>query len=158
MKSLWRIAAETRDYSAADLSGAGAALNPGRWNKAGEAVVYAATSLSLAVLETATNLNPLLVPLNRFVVRISVPRLVWVGRHQLASRKIAAAWRAVPAGSASVELGSSWYRSDQSALLLVPSVIVEEEFNVLINPRHRDSAGITATVVRQFEYNRLFRR
>ena len=50
---LWRIAAETRQYAADDLSGAGAARHPGRWNDVGEPVLYTAPSISLAVLETA---------------------------------------------------------------------------------------------------------
>jgi RES domain-containing protein len=54
---LWRIAAETRDHPADDLSGAGAAVRPGRWNEEGQHVVYAAPTLALAVLETAAHLE-----------------------------------------------------------------------------------------------------
>jgi RES domain-containing protein len=44
-------------------------------------------------------------------------------------------------------------RSGSSALLVVPSVIVPEEFNVLINPQHPDSARITAAKVRKWLYD-----
>ena len=50
---LWRIATETREYRAIDLSGAGAARDPGRWNAAREPVVYCAPTIAIAVLETA---------------------------------------------------------------------------------------------------------
>ncbi|WP_373924971.1 RES family NAD+ phosphorylase [Duganella vulcania] len=38
-------------------------------------------------------------------------------------------------------------------MLLVPSVIVPEEYNVLINPLHPDTSRITAQVLRQFIYD-----
>ena len=47
---LWRIAAETRKYSAHDLTGGGAAAHPGRWNDDKQPVVYAAPTIAIAVL------------------------------------------------------------------------------------------------------------
>jgi len=155
--SLWRIAMETRQYKADDLSGAGAAKHPGRWNQDGDAVVYAAQSRAMAVLETAAHLDDSGLPLNQFLVRIDVPKATWAKRQHLDPAKIDPAWRAIPAGRASARLGHDWYSAGKSALLLVPSVIIEEESNVLMNPKHSDAAGITASIVRLFEYNRLFR-
>ena len=62
-------------------------------------------------------------------------------------------WDAEPAGRASIQFGTDWVRSGTSALLMVPSVIVPEEVNVLVNPRHPDSAGITAKKVRRWLYD-----
>jgi RES domain-containing protein len=67
------------------------------------------------------------------------------------------AWSAIPAGGASVKIGSAWLTSLRSPILLVPSVIVPEEFAALINPLHPKAATITAKVTRLFEYNKLFR-
>ena len=67
------------------------------------------------------------------------------------------AWSAIPAGGASVKVGSAWLTSLRTPILLVPSVIVPEEFAALINPLHPMSAKITAKVIRPFEYNKLFR-
>ena len=156
--TLWRIAAETREYKANDLSGRGAAKYPGRWNARGEHVVYAATSLSLAVLETAAHIDDSGLPLNRFVVRLTVPIATWNARQELKWSVIDPAWCAIPAGRASVDLGSAWYKSAKSALLLVPSVVVREENAVLINATHPDAKGIKAKTVRRFEYNGLFRK
>jgi RES domain-containing protein len=50
-------------------------------------------------------------------------------------------------------LGNSWAQSGASAILRVPSVIVPEEENILINPAHPDAAGITATKVRRWLYD-----
>ena len=62
-------------------------------------------------------------------------------------------WDAEPAGRTSIELGTNWLRSVTSALLVIPSVIVPEEFNVLINPQHSGSARITAAKVRKWLYD-----
>ncbi len=154
---LWRIAAETRTYQANDLSGTGAAIHPGRWNAAGEHVVYAAPTLALAVLETAAHVDDGGLPLNRFVVELTVPPAVWKARRRLKLAELDPAWCAIPAGRASEDAGSAWFRSAASALLLVPSVIVPEEFPVLINATHPDAARIGARTIRRFEFNRLFR-
>lgn len=154
---LWRIATETRAYAADDLSGAGAAKYPGRWNASDECVLYATQTLSLAVLETAAHLDALGLPLNKFVVQLSVASTVWRRRMQLRADELNPAWSAVPAGKASADVGSAWYQSGESALLLAPSVIVPEENVVLINTAHRDAASLTAKIVRVFDYNRLFR-
>ena len=54
---LWRVAAETREYEATDITGAGAAKHPGRWNDYKEAVVYCAPTAAMAVLETAAHVD-----------------------------------------------------------------------------------------------------
>ncbi len=154
----WRVAAETRRYRANDLSGLGAAANPGRWNAFGEAVVYAAQTRSLAVLETAAHVDDGAFPLNRFLVEIEVPDALWDARKVTDPNTLNPAWAAIPCGMASVDHGSAWIRSARSLILLVPSVIVPEEFVVLINPAHADARRLSATNRRSFEYDRLFRR
>mgnify|MGYP006297632273 CR=1 FL=1 len=154
---LWRIASETRRYRAADLSGAAAAAKPGRWNDFGEPVLYTATTIAMAVLETAAHLDDAGLPLNRFLVRLDVPDKIWTARTTLRPDALPATWSAIPAGRASVALGSRWLKEGAAALLEVPSVIVPEESVVVINPAHRDTARIKAAVVRPFEYQRLFR-
>lgn len=155
---LWRIATETRQYKADDLSGRGAGRNPGRWNEAGQDVVYAAPTAAMAVLETAAHIDDGGLPLNRYLVRLDVPVGVWRKRRELSVSGLPPTWNAIPAGAGSVEVGSGWIKSLESAVLLVPSVIVPEEYAVLVNPAHPDAAKIGAAVVRAFEYNRLFRR
>ena len=63
----------------------------------------------------------------------------------------------MPAGKASVDIGSNWYRSSRSALLVVPSVIVPEARVVVINATHADAGMLTARTVRPFDYDKLFR-
>lgn len=154
---LWRIAAETRQYGAVDLSGAGAAKSPGRWNEVGQPVVYSAPTIALAVLETAAHIDDGGLPLNRFLVEIAVPEATWMSRQTLDVGRLDITWSAIPAGRGSVKPGSDWIRSTSAALLLVPSVIVPEEPIVIINPAHPDAAGLKARAVRLFDYKRLFR-
>ncbi len=155
---LWRIAAETRSYPADDLSGNGAAKSPGRWNDDKQAVVYCAPSIAIAVLETAAHIEDAGLPLNRFLVQIDIPDDVWDLREQFVPAQLPVAWDAIPAGRASVQVGSAWLSSNRSPILLVPSVVVPEECAALINPDHPMAARIAATLVRSFEYNKLFRR
>ena len=80
---LWRIAAETRTYPATDLSGGGAAKSPGRWNEAGQHVLYTAPTIAIAVLETAAHIDDGGLPLNRYLIEIEVPEAVWKARKEL---------------------------------------------------------------------------
>ena len=154
---LWRIAAETRGYAAADLSGAAAATSPGRWNDENEPVVYCAPTIAIAVLETAAHVDDSGLPLNKYLIEIDVPDDVWAQREELDIAKLPATWAAIPAGRASVKIGSDWLSSLRSPILMVPSVIVPEEWASLLNSKHPDASRITARVMRLFEYNRLFR-
>lgn len=154
---LWRIATETRKYAAADLSGGGAAVSPGRWNEEKQPVVYSAPTIAIAVLETAAHVDDAGLPLNRFLVEIDVPDGVWAQHEVVDLTSLPPTWSAIPAGAASVKVGSDWLTSLRSPIMLVPSVIVPEEFAALINPLHPESAKITAKAIRPFEYNKLFR-
>lgn len=151
--SVWRIATDTPTYEAHDLNGKGAELNGGRWNRAGRPVVYSASSIALACLETVVHLNQAGLPLNRFLVRIDVPDGVWAARRILGVADLAVGWSAIPEGKVSLDVGDAWLQAGDSALLLVPSVIVPEEMNVLINVRHSDAAKIQATKVRHWLYD-----
>lgn len=150
-KSVWRIAADAPTYGADDLSGAGAKSTGGRWNEKGQAVLYTAESRALACLETFVHLNAGGLPLNRYLVEVQIPDTVWAkAQHQPTP---AIGWDAEPPGLVSIGLGAAWLKGGASALLVVPSVIVPEEFNILINPAHADSAAITATKIRKWTYD-----
>lgn len=155
--ALWRIAQETRDYRADDLSGGGAAKTGGRWNSVGQFVVYTSRSVALAYLETLAHLGRE-APRNRFLVRVTVPEKVWKRARWAKEKDLPKTWRAEPAGLGSVQFGDQWLAGGQSALLCLPSVIVPEDTNVLINPNHEDAALIKAKIERHLLYDtRLLR-
>jgi RES domain-containing protein len=72
-QTVWRIATDTPTYEADDLSGAGAKVTGDRWNAAGAAVVYASQTRALACLETVVHLNAGGLPLNRYLVEVTIP-------------------------------------------------------------------------------------
>ena len=142
--SLWRIAADTPLWTAEDMAGKGAAHKGARWNHAGEHVIYAAPSVSLAAWETRAHFGKgAKLPWNRYLARIDVPDDIWASRETL-TRPPAIGWDAIPEGLVSRTAGSAWLGSGRTALLLVPSVVIVEEDNVLINPAHPDAKRITA--------------
>lgn len=152
-RTVWRIGTDTPAYEADDLSGAGAKATGGRWNPAGIAVVYTSQTRALACLETVVHLNGSGLPLNRYLVEMTVPGDIWANAQVTSEATLPVGWDAEPAGRTSIEFGTNWIRSGISALLLVPSVIVPEEFNVLINPQHPDSARIIARKTRKWLYD-----
>jgi RES domain-containing protein len=154
---LWRIAQETREYRADDITGLGAAKTGGRWNSIGKRVVYSSRSVALAYLETLAHVGRQ-TPRNRFLIRVLVPDNVWDKALWAKERALPKTWRAEPAGIGSVQFGDKWLTGGKSALLCLPSVIVPEDTNVLINPEHEDAALIQARVQRQLLYDaRLLR-
>lgn len=151
--TVWRIAKHTPEFSADDISGGGAKKAGGRWNSKGRAVVYASASIALATLETLAHLGDSIAVRNAFLVRIDIPLAVWERRDRLAPARLHPAWLAEPAGSATIAPGNRWLDSAAAAVLEVPSVIVPEESNLLINPAHADMRLIRAAVARQFIYD-----
>lgn len=151
---VWRIATETPAYKADDISGKGAALSGGRWNAVGTPMLYCASNISLAALETLSHLRGGSLPLNRFLIHVSIPDEVWETREE--PKRLPGGWNAIPAGLTSESFGERWVREKRSALLLVPSVIVPEEKNILINPSHPDAVRIKAKTGRRWDYDPRF--
>lgn len=152
-RSLWRIATDTKDYEADDLSGAGAKTTGGRWNELDVPMVYSSESRALACLETVVHLNAGGLPLNRYLVEIEVPDDIWSAAQIGTAASLRIGWDAEPAGRASISFGSNWVRGKRSLLLVVPSVIVPEENNILINPWHPDRSRLRARKVRKWLYD-----
>lgn len=149
---LWRL---TRQANA-DLSGRGGEVADGRWHTRGRPVVYCAASAALAVLEVRVHLDlPLdLLPDDYVLMRIAPP-------DDLAVRTIRPS--DLPTGWRSREdlcrpLGDAWLAEGSTALLSVPSAIVEVERNVLLNPRHPEARYVTVVEMTPFGWDeRLFR-
>lgn len=153
---VWRIAVETPDYPADDLTGEGARCTGGRWNHHETPLIYASNSIALACLETIVHLDAGDLPLNRYLVSIDVPDDVWKAAVLLDPRDHVG-WDAIPAGMTSVDAGNGWAASGISALLLVPSVIVPEETNILINPAHPEASRVKVKKRRRWTYDARLR-
>lgn len=125
MISLWRIAATVGKYRADDLSGAGAAAVGGRYNSAGTAVVYASSSVALAVLETLVHLGVKASgQANRYLVELHVPLPVYEARQTWTVAQLRRQhpfWDAVPFAEASQRIGDEWVRAGKSACWPCPA-------------------------------------
>ncbi len=151
MPSAWRIAADTPIYGADDLTGKGAALTGGRWNRKGTPLLYASQSVALACLETLVHLGDPL-PLNRYLVQLDIPQAVWDARTRF-DPVTHVGWDAEPAGLVSLDWGTQWTKSLLALVAEVPSIVVPEESNVLLNPRHPDAARLVVLKVRRWTYD-----
>lgn len=150
----WRIGIDTPEYEADSLSGKGAEKQGGRWNRVGSAVVYSSSSIALSCLETVVHLNTDDgLPFNRFLVRIDIPDEIWSARVILTAAHLPIGWESTPKGKVSLDVGEAWLRSMKSAVLAVPSAIVPEEYNVLINAGHPEASRIKAQKVRRWLYD-----
>ena len=154
MKSVffWRIAADTPAWVADDLTGRGAEKTGGRWNSVGTPMVYASSSIALAALETLVHLGTTGLPFNRYLVRIEVPADLVAKAARIDLEKLVG-WDALPAGKVSIDWGTKWCAESGAIAALVPSVIVPEEFNLLVNPRHREAAKLSVTKMRKWLYD-----
>ena len=158
--SSWRIASQARTWRANDLSGNGSALYPGRWNSRDQPIVYSSSSIALACLETVVHLagdDPL--PFNRQLVRITIPSHHWRKRKIFVKEELSG-WGLPPTPenakdwlAATRAWGDAWLLSGESLLAEVPSVIVPEETNLLLNPRHPAHEELVADIVRPWVYD-----
>lgn len=152
-QTVWRIAVDAPLYKADELSGEGAKKSGGRWNKKGTPVVYTSESIALACLETLVHINAQGLPLNRYLVRIDIPIRVWNLAKKLSVKTAGLGWDALPSGTVSIEKGQKWLQSNASALLIVPSIVIPQANNILINPMHPDSRVIKAKKIEKFSYD-----
>jgi len=146
----------TRARYARDLSGRAAELAGGRWNSKGTALLYTSCSRSLCLLELAVHLPLNGVPIDYRLVSIEIPD---DSVEQLDKRRLNAQWKAIPFTTATMLVGDQFVRSNRNLALQVPSAIVPDEFNVLINPVHAETGRIKVIEELPFDFDeRLFLR
>jgi RES domain-containing protein len=111
----------------------------GRWNPAGTRIVYAASSLSLALLEALAH-TPGGLPRELVAVRIEAPDDLGVERVETTA--LPRTWRETPAPTDLAARGGAWAAERRTPLLSVPSAVVPAERNVLLNPEHPDARRV----------------
>jgi RES domain-containing protein len=129
----WRLVKDRFAGSAFD--GEGARRHGGRWNSPGTAVVYVAESRALATLEILAGIRSVSTLDAYVLIPVTfAPELVEVLRPEVLPGK----WREHPAPRKTRALGDRWVREGRSAVLRVPSALIPQEFNFLLNPGHPD--------------------
>lgn len=134
MIRVWRLC--RAKHASAPLSGEGARLFGGRWNFKGTRMVYCAGTKSLACLEALVHLDISDLPKDFHVVGIDIPSDVSV-KH-LSADDLPADWNQIPGPDSLKVLGTDWIALGKEALLVVPSTVIPDEQNYLINPSHPD--------------------
>ncbi len=150
---VFRIA-KTR--SIRDLSGTGARLHGGRWNRKDIPVVYASENRSLATLEFWVHVPLFILPNNLSIACLDISDDIVA--EQISIADLPKNWRDYPAPPELADSGSEWALSRRTLLLHVPSVIVMDEFNILINPKHSDINRVTISHVESYIFDRRLLR
>ena len=151
----WRISStQPGIYSADDLTGEGARRAGARWNPKGIPAVYASHHLAMAVLETLIHLGRRRQPADRYVVAIDVddkrlnhPR--W-GIAAWTLDQLPEGWDENPPTLLSQLFGSEQFKRKRLGFA-VPSTIVPEELNLVLNPLHPAfKNSVRAQITRKF--------
>lgn len=143
---VWRLAR----LAHAKLDGEGARLAGGRWNTRGRAAVYASSRLSLAALELLVHTDVPLVPPDLVAFEIEIPDTVDIETAELAD--LPKDWR-LPGHPGCRAIGDTWLAEERTAVLRVPSAVVPEEWNYIINPGHRAAKAIEVVRRRKFAFD-----
>lgn len=148
---LWRISNHS------SLDGRGGLIADGRWHFQGTPVVYLAESPAGALVEVLVHLELDItsLPVGYKLLKIEAPSDLLP--ENLKETEIPSRWRGDPRVTA--ELGTNWLKRGRVALLRVPSAIVPETFNVVLNPLHPDAAKLKIVWHRRYPWDsRLLRR
>jgi RES domain-containing protein len=134
----------------ADLSGEGARLVGGRWNSPGQAALYLAESRALAILETLVHLD---------LDRDLVPRDYIIMEVDLSALAEAQAWLAegpavAPSDADCRTIGDAFLAASRALALQVPSIIVPQASNYVLNPAHPLSAKLSIMSIEPFAFDR----
>jgi RES domain-containing protein len=132
------------------LSGIGAEKIGGRWNEIGTRAVYTSQHISLAYLEVVMHLDITEdLPSDRILVHIDIPEEVTIYNLQKLPRN----WNTFPYNSSTQEIFTRFVNENTYAVLRVPSAIVKDEYNYILNPLHVDFHKISVVKIQKFTFD-----
>jgi RES domain-containing protein len=137
---VWRI--ERQKHAGTPFSGIGAKLNGGRWNSVGISVAYSSAALSLAALEKFVHMK-LSHSSKQHLVSFSatIPDNLRMEYQEVSH--LPQTWRNSESYHPELaKIGDEWLMSSRTAVLRVPSAIIPQEYNYLLNPEHPDFSQI----------------
>ncbi|RYY66930.1 MAG: RES domain-containing protein [Chitinophagaceae bacterium] len=136
-----------------DISGVGAKIYGARWNTKGTPLLYSSGAISLAVLELLVHSQFKHFSIELDLLTIQLPSNITVA--EISQKKIKAGWEK-DAGYTQF-IGDEFVRNRQDLVLKVPSAVIQEESNFLINPLHADFKKVKIAEIRSFKPDeRLF--
>lgn len=139
----------TGNKYAGDLSGRGAAMFGGRWNKKGSPVLYTSENRETALLETIVHTPPLLIPaLDILTLEFPDDSITTLEITNLPAN------RAVyPAPVILSEIGEKWIKEGKTIALKVPCCIIHSSYNYLLNCRHSEYSRVRLVEQRNFIFD-----
>lgn len=154
MPKAFRVTPSDRVGSA--FSGEGAWKYGGRWNSVGIRVIYCSSTLSLAMLEIIAHLDDYASLVGNYsYVPLEIPAEL-IEPVQL--KQVPSGWNSPSPTTGSQHHGDNWASKNQSVALAVPSVIVPDEYNFVLNPLHPDFGRIVIGQARALDVDhRLFK-
>ncbi len=149
MITSWRIVKKNHLKKA--FTGEGARLYGGRWNPIGVYVIYTAESISLATLEIIVHLEKEQLIYDKYV---KIPITFDTSSvFKLSENRLPKDWRSLPPSVSTQKFGQTWIEQANYAVMKVPSTIITEEYNFLINPNHPDFSTMQIGAAQRFEFN-----
>lgn len=140
-----------------DLSGKGAEKSGGRWNSRGTAMIYTSASRALCATEIAVHTPLGNVPLDYKLISIEIPEDLYI--LELTSENLPPAWKLLPYTHETQTIGDKFIADGIYAVLKVPSAVVQDEYNYLINPALIGLQQIIIKSIEPFNFDeRLFNR
>lgn len=133
-----------------DLTGEGARLHGGRWNHIGTACVYASASRALAVLEYTVNINIGNIPKTLSMVSLEIPN---DDHNNLTIGNLPGNWTDTPAPRSTKNFGTALLIAAKNPIIRIPSAVIQEEFNYIINPLHPGSRLIRILDITDIVYD-----
>jgi len=147
----------SRGAFANDISGKGAEKSGGRWNSRGVAMVYTSASRALCTTEIAVHTPLGNLPADYKLISIEIPDDVLI--QEVSVRELPSDWKSVPHSHSTQLIGDQFILSNNFVVLKVPSVVVQDEFNYLLNPELIKSNNIRVKEIQAFDFDiRLFAR
>lgn len=140
---------------AGDLTGEGSKLFGGRWNHKGTPCIYTSESRSLALLEYTVNVNIDDIPRALCIVTFEIPVK---GVNLISENKLPGNWKNFPASNDTKDFGSKILKSLKIPVIKIPSSIIPEEFNYLLNPLHHDKKLFKIVEIKDFIYDIRIKR
>lgn len=132
------------------FNGEGAKRYGGRWNAVGTPMVYAAQSRALAAMETLVHTSGADRRIQYVMYEIEIPDGLVLTYDR---KKLPSDWQNLSPPSSLQSIGSAWQESLQSPALRVPSVMIEQECCILLNPEHPDTKAIHIHYPMPFEFD-----
>ena len=140
-----------------DLSGEGARLFGGRWNKKGTSILYTAENRSLAAIEYLVHVPANLLPDDLYITGIIIPENCKGYMIDL-KKELPHNWQHYPAPSILGDIIEDIFEKKNPLYIKVPSVLVKWEWNILINPNHLQMNNVSITSIDKFNFDKRLNR